>query len=289
MRATVCCVCDTAMQPLMSSWSFCCPQCGTWGSSLHVGINGPQHHVLDEDLRETGLSLLRKQNNEIILDRLRMLNLAPGGTLLDVGAAHGWFVLAALDRGLKATGIDPDVQMAERADANGADIRRGYFPDALDADDSFDAICFNDVLEHIVDVRAAVAACDRHLRPGGLLSINIPNSRGLLYRVALLAKRAGAAGLFDRLWQVSFPSPHVWYFDEAGLSALCASQGLPTVFTGRLPTLTRAGLWQRTHLDRRRPSLASVAGVAAAWVATPMLNSTWATDIMHVIARKPRA
>jgi SAM-dependent methyltransferase len=179
--------------------------------------------------------------------------------------------------------------MAERADANGADIRRGYFPDALDADDSFDAICFNDVLEHIVDVRAAVAACDRHLRPGGLLSINIPNSRGLLYRVALLAKRAGAAGLFDRLWQVSFPSPHVWYFDEAGLSALCASQGLPTVFTGRLPTLTRAGLWQRTHLDRRRPSLSSVAGVAAAWVATPMLNSTWATDIMHVIARKPRA
>jgi SAM-dependent methyltransferase len=256
---------------------------------LHVGINGPQHHVLDEDLRETGLSLLRKQNNEIILDRLRMLNLAPGGTLLDVGAAHGWFVLAALDRGLKATGIDPDVQMAERADANGAEIRRGYFPDALDADDSFDAICFNDVLEHIVDVRAAVAACDRHLRPGGLLSINIPNSRGLLYRVALLAKRAGAAGLFDRLWQVSFPSPHVWYFDEAGLSALCASQGLPTVFTGRLPTLTRAGLWQRTHLDRRRPSLSSVAGVAAAWVATPMLNSTWATDIMHVIARKPRA
>jgi hypothetical protein len=61
------------------------------------------------------------------------------------------------------------------------------------------------------------------------------------------------------------------------------------VFTGRLPTLTRAGLWQRTHLDRRRPSLSSVAGVAAAWVATPMLNSTWATDIMHVIARKPRA
>lgn len=288
MRATVCCVCDTAMQPLMSSWSFRCPRCGTWASSLHVGINGPEHHRLDEDLRETGLSRLRKQNNEIILDRLRMLGLTPGGSLLDVGAAHGWFVLAAHDRGLKATGIDPDVHMAERADANGADIRRGYFPDALDADESFDAICFNDVLEHILDVRAAVAACDRHLRPGGLLSINIPNSRGLLYRVALMAKRAGAAGLFDRLWQKSFPSPHVWYFDEAGLSALCASQGLPTVLTGQLPTLTRAGLWQRAHLDRR-PSVSSVAGVAAAWVATPMLNSAWATDIMHVIAQKPRA
>jgi SAM-dependent methyltransferase len=179
--------------------------------------------------------------------------------------------------------------MAERAEANGADIRRGYFPDVLDADESFDAICFNDVLEHILDVRAAVAACDRHLRPGGLLSINIPNNRGLLYRVALLAKRAGATGLFDRLWQVSFPSPHLWYFDGAALSALCASQGLPTVFTGRLPTLTRAGLWQRAHFDRRRPSLASVAGVAAAWVATPILNSAWATDIMHVIAQKPGA
>lgn len=284
----MCCVCDAAMQPLISSWSFCCPRCGTWGSSLRVGINGPQHHVLDEDLRETGLFQLRKQNNEIILDRLRMLGLARGGSLLDVGAAHGWFVLAAHDRGLKATGIDPDVQMAERADANGASIRRGYFPDALDAGETFDAICFNDVLEHILDVRAAMASCDRHLRPGGLLSINIPNNRGLLYRIAVLAKKAGAASLFDRLWQVSFPSPHVWYFDEAGLSALCASQGLPTVFTGRLPTLTRAGLWHRAHLDRR-PSLSSVAGVVAAWVATPILNSAWATDIMHVIAQKPRS
>lgn len=288
MRATVCCVCDVAMQPSMSSWSFRCPRCGIWGSSLNVGINGPDRDRLDEDLRETGLSRLRKQNNETILNRLRMLGLTPDGSLLDVGAAHGWFVLAALDRGLKATGIDPDANMAERAEANGVDIRRGYFPDALDADESFDAICFNDVLEHILDIRAAVAACDLHLRPGGLLSINIPNSRGLLYRIALLAKRVGAASLFDRLWQVSFPSPHVWYFDEAGLSALCASQGLPTVFTGQLPTLTRAGLWQRAHLDRR-PSVSSAAGVAAAWVATPMLNSAWATDIMHVIAQKPGA
>ena len=108
----MCCVCDAAMQPSMSSWSFRCRRCGIWASSLHVGINGPERHRLDEELRETGLSRLRKQNNEIILDRLSLLGLADGGSLLDVGAAHGWFVLAALDRGFNATGIDPDVDMA---------------------------------------------------------------------------------------------------------------------------------------------------------------------------------
>lgn len=136
----------------------------------------------------------------------------------------------------------------------------GFFPDVLGADERVDAICFNDVLEHIPDVRLALTACYRHLSPGGLLSINIPNSRGLVYRVALLARRLAMRGLFDRLWQVGLPSPHLWYFDEAGISALCAAAGMKPVFAGRLPSLTRRGLWERAHEDRRPSAVGNHCG-----------------------------
>ncbi len=277
------------MGPLTAStWCYRCARCGTWASTLHVGINGDAHHQLDEDLRETGLARLREQNNATVLDRLTTVGLSSSQTVLDVGAAHGWFVGAARDRGFRAEGIEPDDALATRARANGTSVRAGFFPDVLGADERVDAICFNDVLEHIPDVRLALTACYRHLSPGGLLSINIPNSRGLVYRVALLARRLSMRGLFDRLWQVGLPSPHLWYFDEAGISALCAAAGMKPVFAGRLPSLTRRGLWERAHEDRR-PSAITVVGVLVAWIAAPVLNNRFASDIMHVIARKPVA
>jgi len=168
----------------------------------------------------------------------------------------------------------------------GSSVRSGFFPDILGERDLFDAICFNDVLEHLPDVRLALAACYQHLKPGGLLSINIPNSRGLVYRVGVVARRLGLSALFDRLWQLNLPSPHLWYFDEAALSALCTAAGLEPVFAGRLPSITRKGLWQRAHEDRR-PSATTVLGVLLAWVAAPVLNNRLASDIMHVIARRP--
>ncbi len=269
-----------------SSWCFRCATCGTWASDLNVAINGDAHDRLDESLRETGLARLREQNNATVLDRLAALGLSRRSALLDVGAAHGWFVVTARARGLLAEGIEPDDSLAKRARANGASVRSGFFPDILGERDLFDAICFNDVLEHLPDVRLALSACYQHLKPGGLLSINIPNSRGLVYRVGVVARRLGLSALFGRLWQLNLPSPHLWYFDEAGLSALCTAAGLEPVFAGRLPSITRKGLWQRAHEDRR-PSATTVLGVLLAWVAAPVLNNRLASDIMHVIARRP--
>ena len=51
-------------------WAFRCPQCGTWGSTLAVNINGADHRNLDEDRREVGLAALRDQNNAAILAQL---------------------------------------------------------------------------------------------------------------------------------------------------------------------------------------------------------------------------
>lgn len=285
MDAPFCCICETSTTRSGPQWRFRCTTCGTWASRLGVDINGATHAALDESRRETGLSELRRTNNTTILDRLSGLGLEAGARVLDVGSAHGWFVRAAQERGWRAEGIEPDSAVAERARTGGTAVREGFFPDVLDADEMFDAICFNDVLEHLPDVRSAAAACRNHLAPGGLLSINIPSTRGAVFALASMAERLGSRSLSDRLWQVGFPSPHLWYFDPAGVSALATAVGLTPVLVDTLPSVARRGLWQRAHEDRR-PSVLSVAGVAAAFLAAPVLNSGRASDIMHVVARR---
>lgn len=285
MTALSCSVCCGEMHPRLESWCLQCPECGTWASTLPVGINSKAHLGLDEALREAGLAELRHRNFAVVADRLLKFGLVPGSRVLDVGSAHGWFLTAARDRGLEAQGIEPDEAVAARS---GGRVRVGFFPDALEPDERFDAITYNDVLEHLPDVGAAVAASVRHLAPGGLLSVNIPNRRGLFYRVAMVCHRLGMRSAFRRLWQVGLPSPHRWYFDSAGLSRLCERQGMELVASLPLDSVNRSGLWQRAHADRR-PSVTSVLGVAVVWLLAPAFNAAGASDIMHLVFRKRRA
>lgn len=285
MKPITCCVCDTIMVQSGPAWRFRCLGCGTWASTLSVDINGDAHSDLDESLRETGLSTLREMNNTRVLNRLAQLGLPDHAQVLDVGSAHGWFVRAAVDRGWQAEGLEPDDAIAARSSEAGVAVRQGFFPDALADDETFDAICFNDVLEHLPDVRAAVAACRHHLRPGGLLSVNIPSTSGAVFTLGRWMERVGSSRLSDRLWQVGFPSPHLWYFDQMGLSRLCESEGLEPVLVATLPSVVRNGLWERAHEGGRQTPL-TVVGVAAAWLGAPLLNHSRTSDIMHVIARK---
>ncbi|WP_229466725.1 class I SAM-dependent methyltransferase [Pseudoduganella plicata] len=68
--------------------------------------------------------------------------------------------------------------MGSKAAQRGFQVRQGYFPDALRPDETFDVIVFNDVIEHIPDIGSALRACHEHLNPGGILILNLPNSRG---------------------------------------------------------------------------------------------------------------
>lgn len=283
--APLCAVCQHEMATHVEPWCFRCPVCATWASTLPIGINSEIHDALDEDQRETGLAELRSHNLGVVVDRLIAHGLPVGANVLDVGSAHGWFLEAAQERGLKAEGVEPDEAVAARS-GTGA-VRVGFFPDVLEPAERFDAITYNDVLEHFPDPNAAVEASVRHLKPGGLLSINIPNSRGLFYRVALLCHRVRLRAAFERLWQVGLPSPHLWFFDRDGLTRLCERHGVQLESAETLDSVRRAGLWQRAHSDRR-PSPTSVLGVAGVWLLAPIFNSRRASDIMHVIFRKPQ-
>ena len=103
-----CCVCSEPMSVRLAPWCRRCENCGIWASTLRSNINGVAHEHLDEQHREAGLSTLRRRNNVRILERLHDLGVAKGAHVLDVGSAHGWFVLAAREAGYVAEGIEPD-------------------------------------------------------------------------------------------------------------------------------------------------------------------------------------
>jgi SAM-dependent methyltransferase len=268
-------------------WCFRCPRCGTLASTLDVSINEGEH-VIDEQSRATGLDVLRHQNNATVVRRIRGWGVPPGSTVLDVGSAHGWMLQQASAAGMRAVGVEPDAVVAQASIDAGSSVRVGFFPDALEPDERFGVVMFNDVLEHLPDPRAALTETVARLVPGGLLVVNIPDRRGLVYRVADVLRRVGVPSVFQRLWQYGLPSPHLWYFDSEGLSRLGRSVGLELVEVSHLPSLSRQGLWARAHFDRR-PSPVTVASVAVGWLAAPLLNSRPLSDIMLLAFRKPAA
>lgn len=279
-------MCETPLQVAVKPWSARCSGCGSWRSCLEPEIESSRlHSIIDSDARIQGLKRLRQQNNAQILDQIAALTPLEGRRLLDVGAAHGWFVVEAAQRRMAAEGVEPETAMVRYAREQGASVREGYFPEALAEDERFDVIAFNDVLEHIPDVEETVRACALSLQPGGVLSINVPTATGLAYRTATWLARLGISGPYRRLWQVGLPSPHLHYFTPRALTTLLERHGFEVSSVVTLPSIRRDGLWARIHAATA-PSLSSVVAFATLWLATPILASPRHSDIMLVLARR---
>jgi len=240
-----CIVCGNAQSAGLASWHASCRRCGYESAALEGAINASNTEVpLDEDKRETGLKALRQENFRDIVAIARRHAQAGARRLLDVGCAHGWFLETAREH-FDVLGVEPDAVVGGRTLGRGLPVRQGYFPDALEEGETFDVIVFNDVIEHIPDINAALDACHSRLAEGGLLILNLPNSAGFFYRLSKVFARAGWRGPFDRLWQKGLPSPHVHYFRPHNLASLVRGRGFEPVHTQELPSLRAKGLRER--------------------------------------------
>lgn len=254
--ARACEACGARLLTGLAPWHFRCGGCGLEVSRLLPAIgDSATAGRIDERAREVALAGIRGRNFDALVGWIRdALPARPSGSgeprLLDVGCAHGWFAEKARAAGFDALGIEPDAAIASRAAARGVRVRRGYFPDALEPGETFDAIVFNDVLEHVPNVVDALRACRARLAPGGLVVVNAPDRRGPFYRLAGWLARLGATGPFERLWQKDMPSPHLYYFDEASMSRAAVAAGLSLRAARRLPALAAKGLYARIRFDR---------------------------------------
>jgi hypothetical protein len=86
--------------------------------------------------------------------------------------------------------------------------------------------------------------------PGGLVVLNLPDARGLFYRLSRLLARAGWWRPFERMWQVGLPSPHLHYFRPGNLGALARRAALAPVAQRALESLRLRGLYARIAYAR---------------------------------------
>ena len=128
------------------------------GSTFAAKINTNKR--IDEAARARALRAIRLASFNRLLNDCASL-IRPGGTILDVGCAHGWFFSAANNKGFVCTGIEPDEEMALHARREGHNVIVGFFPDAIAIDQSFNAIMFNDVFEHLPDLNGAAPISKR--------------------------------------------------------------------------------------------------------------------------------
>ncbi|WP_312318556.1 class I SAM-dependent methyltransferase [Stenotrophomonas sp.] len=270
-----CPACLQMMRPGLQPWHRVCSRCTYEGSTLLVDIDvAGTADVVDEAMREEGLNQLRQSNFEALEADIARRVTAAGGErprLLDVGCAHGWFLEAGRPD-FEVLGIEPDAKVADAAVARGLPVRRGFFPDVLDASEQFDVIVFNDVLEHIPDIGAALRACMRHLQPGGWVIVNAPARTGVLYRFSVLMARLGLPASFERLWQKGLPSPHVHYLDDDSMQAIAGHAAMQVAAVRTLPSLTARGLYARIRADRSVPAAKAMLVASVLSVASPALR-----------------
>lgn len=126
-----------------------------------------------------------------------------GSRLLDVGCGPGGLAAAARAAGHEVVAVEPDPEMAELASSRlGQDVVVAGLPDLPFADDGFDAVVANFVLNHVDDPRAGVRELVRVAAPGGAVRATIwtgaPSAQGALFRSVLEASGA-VEPVFPRL------------------------------------------------------------------------------------------
>ena len=104
----------------------------------------------------------------------------PGDITLDVGSGTGLGTLLASSSAARVVAIDPSEAMCaklckklQRRRINNVDVRHGYFPEALFAEESFDSVMTSFMLAHLdADARvAAIKAMFACLKSGGRLGL----------------------------------------------------------------------------------------------------------------------
>jgi SAM-dependent methyltransferase len=211
-------------------------------------------------------------------DLLEAAGARAGVWLLDVGTGSGSVAVTACGRGAQVTAIDAEPDMVELASkaAPLADVRVATLPVLPFADDVFDVVTANFVLNHVGRPRRALAELRRVARPGGRIAMTIwavPHGAGQ----ALLGRAVEAAGGIRPAHLLALAPEDYFARTEQGLANLFRDAGLTGVScrtiarwegrqagaSARGPARQRNGL-SAAPIASRRPCLRGVGSGAIA-------------------------
>lgn len=168
---------------------------------------------------EETVAQLKKGTFEYVLDALP--ESVRGGKLLDCGAATGFLLDVAKERGFEPYGIElSEFGANEIARKFGAgrsfrgEIEDARFPDA--GEGSFQAITMCDYIEHVRSPRRVLERARKLLAPKGVIAMTTPDTGSLTRKVL-------ASG-----WS-HYKVEHLYYFKRANLRRLLEEVGFSRV------------------------------------------------------------
>ncbi len=206
----------------------------------------------------------------------QLRRLVPCGRLLEIGAAHGYFLELA-GAHWDAHGLEICRDAAEAARAEGLDVRCADFLALPDEPEAYDLICLWDTLEHLAHPVRYLEKAGRWLRPGGCLALTTGDVASLVSR------------LRGPRWRLIHPPTHLYYFSAATLRRAAARAGLvverlgPIGYVRSSRSMAHAVLMQCARPHPRCYSLVTLGGRLDLPV---YLNLR---DIVMMVARKPTA
>ena len=162
----------------------------------------------------------------------RTAGLRPPRRFLDIGCATGMLIESMAKSGWETRGVDLCPESAAYGSRHrGVDIFVGTLEEARFPPDSFEAVHFSHLIEHVPDPRGFLAEVRRIMSPGGLAVITTPNVDGLQAR------------LFGKRWRSAI-ADHLVLFSMKTLGGLLTESGF-----GIEQSVTWGGLAQGTAPD----------------------------------------
>ena len=152
------------------------------------------------------------------LRRLRC-HVAPGGRVLEIGCAHGFFLEMIQPIYPGSMGIDISEAAVAHARLRGMDVRAGDLLET-EVNTSFDAVCLWDTIEHLSRPYEVMRRAAALLKPGGFLFLTTGDWGAWLPRLQGLK------------WRQIHPPTHLFYFTRQSLRQLCGRAGLEPVRFG---------------------------------------------------------
>lgn len=142
------------------------------------------------------------------------------GSLLDIGAGTGDFLVTAKAAGWQITGIEPNENAKNLAISKGVSFQK----DSKSVENqSFDVITMWHVLEHVPDVTSQIQELKRLIKPDGTIIIAVPNYKSY------------DAKHYQNFWAAYDVPRHLWHFSKTSIEKLVARENMQLVAT--LPML----------------------------------------------------
>lgn len=160
-----------------------------------------------------------------------------GAVLVDLGCGAGLLAPHVAGLGYRHVGVDRSAGALRQAAAHGVAAVRGDVLAVPLADGCADVVAAGEILEHVPDLRGAVAEACRVLRPGGLLVIDT--------LAATMLCRFVAIGLAERIPRIAARGVHdaALLVDREVLGDACAREGVALTLRGIRPSLTDFARW----------------------------------------------